>query len=91
MTKMITTALGSAAIALLALTGCNTTEGIGEDLSKAGHAISNAATETSQKLSSDDSKSATTSSSTKKVSSDNTGTTATTTTTTSSKTVDSKK
>lgn len=51
MTKMMMTVLGSAAISLLALTGCNTTEGIGEDLSKAGQAISHAATETSEKMS----------------------------------------
>lgn len=49
------TILSTAAIALLALTGCNTTEGIGEDLSSAGHAISHAAAETSEKMSGSDS------------------------------------
>lgn len=85
------TVLGSAAITLLTLTGCNTTEGIGEDLSKAGQAISHAATETSQKMNGSDKKSAKTASTTKKVSDGKTETTSTTTVTTSSKTDDAKK
>jgi len=45
--------LSGAAFAVLALSGCNTTEGLGEDISKAGSAISHAATETSAKISDD--------------------------------------
>lgn len=89
MNKIITSTLG-AAISLMVLTGCNTAGGIGEDLSKAGHAISNAANETSQKMSDNNSKSTTASTSTKKVNSDSTGTTSTTITTTSSKTTPQK-
>ncbi|WP_032112234.1 entericidin A/B family lipoprotein [Candidatus Paracaedibacter symbiosus] len=60
MKKTTQTILGSGTIALLMLSGCNTTQGIGEDLSKAGHAISHAANETGHKMSSDDSASTTT-------------------------------
>lgn len=52
MNKNTINLLSGAVFAVLALSGCNTTEGLGEDISKAGTAISHAATDTSAKMSS---------------------------------------
>lgn len=49
MKKIILIALGYAFL-MPALSGCNTTEGLGRDLSKAGDAISGAAEKTSRKM-----------------------------------------
>ena len=46
--------LSGATFAFLSLTGCNTFEGLGEDVSKGGSAIANAASETGAKISGND-------------------------------------
>lgn len=54
MKKNTTIVLCGAAFAFLPLVGCNTTEGIGEDISKAGTAITRAASETGSKIAGND-------------------------------------
>ena len=49
MLKVIT----AAAIAALMLTGCNTMKGMGEDVSSAGHAVTNTAATTQDKMTQD--------------------------------------
>lgn len=51
--------LSGAAFAAVVLSGCNTTEGLGEDISKAGTAIAGAAHETGNKISGEPDKKAT--------------------------------
>jgi predicted small secreted protein len=48
------TILSGATFAILSLTGCNTFEGIGEDVSKGGSAIAHAASETGAKITGND-------------------------------------
>lgn len=48
--KKLTLVTLTCALLMPVLSGCNTTEGLGRDISKAGDAISSAADETSQKI-----------------------------------------